>query len=156
MPRFDVAPTRVTGKVRLAGESDRIRVMVAPVPVRVTTWEPWGVLSFTVTVAVRTPDAVGWKDSVTVQEPPETKAPTGQELPVIPKSPGLAPASAGAARVAVPVPRLLRVNEPVAVPPTGVAEKTTSVVDCDITWVAVCPVPSNGTLCGLPGALSLI
>ena len=60
-----------------------------------------GVLSVTVTFAVRTPVAVGVNETLMAQLPPEANVagPTGQPLEVILKSPALGPVSAAAPKV---------------------------------------------------------
>jgi hypothetical protein len=113
------------------------------------------VLSVTVTVATRTPGAVGVNETETEQLAPGLNdvGPTGQLLVML-KSPGFAPANTGAAKTALPVPMSYRVNELLAVAPRSVTPKVIFVTDCETVCVTASPVPRMGTLCGFPGALS--
>jgi hypothetical protein len=89
--------------VREDGDTPRDLVRVTPVPDRPTDWGLPVPSLVTVRLAARAPPAVGAKATVTVQDRPGVIA-AGQVLPVIVKSPGLAPPSAIEEIVVAPVP----------------------------------------------------
>jgi hypothetical protein len=90
-----VEPTAIEPKPRVAGRSVAVAFVTVPVPVKLTVCDPALVLSLTVRVAERDPEAVGEKVMVTRHVPSAGMVPgLGQVLAeVILKSPGFAPVS---------------------------------------------------------------
>ena len=117
-----VVPTPWLANVSEDGETLTVGMAEAPVPLRLTVCEPVDVLVFSVSVALRVPDAEGVKVTFTAQEPPTARL--VPQVLVWANSEALLPLRVMLLTVSVTLPVLLRVAgcEPLVVPTVWLAK----------------------------------
>jgi len=150
-----IPPTGTNAQLRLDGDIVAAPAGADPAPVRVTDCGLLPALSVNWSVALRVPDAVGWKTTPAEQVLPVERLET-QELDAMEKSPAFVPVMATLPMVTGEPVELDRVADWEALAEPTVVEAKVRVVGLAVMLVeAAAPVPVSVTDCGLLPALSV-